>query len=115
MCYTRERLGSVKMGEKQIDYLEEFKKKAGFREDFDFEHRFHLIDIIGGYRISTVDIGVDMSFGSGKPIYYETMIFNDKNDTTIGYMERYSTEKQARLGHQEAIQYVKEVFIKDGK
>lgn len=103
------------MGEEQKDYLKKFKKKCGLREDFDFENRFHLVDIIKDYRVSTVDIGIDMSFGIGEPIYYETMIFDDTIGGSTGYMERYSTEEQARIGHQEAIQYVKEIYLKEVK
>lgn len=95
----------------------------GFREDFDWETRFDLktrVKCKGKiYEISTVDLGLDHSFGIGKPLYYETMIFlvddsldlferNEKNEFS-GFQVRYSTEKEARKGHKEAIEYVKQL------
>ncbi len=89
----------------------EIQKKCGFREDFDWNNRFNLKTEIKGYLISTVDLGLDHSFGIGKPLYYETMIFT-KNDEDISfhelYCKRYSTEEEAKKGHQVAISLVKE-------
>jgi len=86
-------------------------KKYGFREGFDFKVRFHLRTEVGEYLVSTVDLGIDHSFGIGKPLYYETMIFkkiNGEVDWGDLYCERYSTEEEAKEGHQKAIDYVKE-------
>lgn len=49
--------------------------KYGFRDDFNWETRFDLKTEIGDYIVSTVDLGLDHSFGDGPPLYYETMIF----------------------------------------
>ena len=87
--------------------LEQF----GFRKGFDWETRFDLKTKIDKYTISTVDLGLDHSFGYGEPLYYETMIFNWEDESGNPfeyYQERYTTEKQAREGHKEAIEYVKE-------
>lgn len=85
--------------------------KFGFRADFDWKTRFDLKTQVGKYVVSTVDLGIDHSFGIGKPLYYETMIF-EKNGNEIDfsgiYQERYSTEEEAREGHKKAIKYVKE-------
>jgi hypothetical protein len=87
--------------------------KYGFREDFNWETRFDLKTEINGYVVSTVDLGLDHSFGIGDPLYYETMIFK-KNGDSIDfrdlYCKRYSTEDEAREGHQKAIEYVKNDF-----
>ena len=85
--------------------------KYGFRKDFNWETRFDLKTTVGDYLVSTVDLGLDHSFGIGEPLYYETMIFrkdhNHKNNQFEYYQERYSTEEEARKGHEVAIDYVK--------
>ncbi|MBQ3142324.1 MAG: hypothetical protein IJB82_02330 [Bacilli bacterium] len=91
--------------------------KYGFRKDFNPKKRLDLKTQVGDYEISTVDLGIDHSFGFGKPLYYETMIFikadnfNDrffsKKNIFENFQERYSTEEEAKLGHQLAIQFVK--------
>lgn len=83
--------------------------KYGFREDFNYETRLDLKTEVNGYLVSTVDLGIDHSFGNGKPLYYETMIFK-KGSWSDLYCKRYSTEKEARKGHKEAIKYVKECY-----
>lgn len=87
--------------------------KYGFREDFNYETRFDLKTKIGKYTISTVDLGLDHSFGLGKPLYYETMIFNWENDDDNifeNFQERYSTEEEAKIGHQMAVKFVKKTI-----
>ena len=89
----------------KVDY-----SKYGFREDFDWETRFDLKTDVGEYQVSTVDLGLDHSFGIGKPLYYETMIFEKKIDkdgfhNSLDYQVRYSTEEEAREGHKKAIEY----------
>jgi len=87
--------------------------KYGFRDDFDFNNRFDLKTEVGDYIVSTVDLGIDHSFGDGPPLYYETMIFKKDKDGKIvfggefDYQERYTTEEQAKIGHKLAIEYVK--------
>lgn len=91
--------------------IKEFNKKAGFREDFDWTTRWQLKTKVKGCEVSTVDLGLDHSFGIGAPLYYETMIFGD--DRFEGYQERYSTKKEAKKGHKKAIKYVKEKLKED--
>ena len=84
--------------------------KYGFREDFDYNNRFDLKTEINGYLVSTVDLGIDHSFGIGKPLYYETMIFEkdgDNIDFSGIYQQRYSTEEEAQAGHEYAVKLVK--------
>lgn len=84
----------------------------GYRKGFDWDTRFDLKTEVGNYIVSTVDLGIDMSWSIGKPLYYETMIF-DKNgmvDAFDGYQVRYSTQKEARKGHKEAVKMVKEAI-----
>ena len=86
-----------------------FFKRFGFREDFDPENRFDLktkVEYKGKtYTVSTVDLGLDHSFGMGKPLYYETMIFLDdggKNEF-CDFQLRYSTEEEARISHENIV------------
>lgn len=60
---------------------------------------------IGKAHVSTVFLGLDHNFSSkGPPILYETMIFGGKHDE---YQKRYSTRKEAFLGHERAVQLVR--------
>jgi len=63
--------------------------------------------IVGSNRIddsvhvSTVFLGLDHNFsGKGLPILWETMVFGGEHD---GYCERYSSEKEAKEGHNFAV------------
>lgn len=52
-----------------------------------------------GFRVSTVWLGIDHSFGSGRPLIFETMVFPtetlEEQDTN-----RYSTLEEAIKGHE---------------
>jgi len=50
-------------------------------------------------RISTVWLGMDHSFGHGRLLIFETMVFAD-NDSEDMDMDRYSTLEEAKKGHQ---------------
>lgn len=88
--------------------LEQF----GFRKGFDWENRFDLKTRVGDYEVSTVDLGLNHQFADSlPPLYYETMIFkveDEKVNYRDLYCERYTTEEEARIGHQKAIDYVKD-------
>lgn len=55
--------------------------------------------------VSTVWLGLDHSFGVGPPLIFETMVFGGNLDQ---YQYRYATLEQARTGHDEAVQKVKD-------
>ena len=55
--------------------------------------------------VSTVFLGLDHSFGFGKPLLFETMIFEGKHS---GYQERYTTWEEAERGHKRALKLVHE-------
>lgn len=61
--------------------------------------------------VSTVFLGLDHAFGLGsKPLIFETMIFCQLPFGNIGceaYMNRYSTEKEALIGHVRALALIK--------
>ncbi len=55
---------------------------------------------LGKIHISTVFLGIDHSWDDGPPVLWETMIFGGIHD---GYQERYTSYRDARLGHEEAV------------
>lgn len=57
------------------------------------------------FRVSTVFIGLDMSFG-GEPLLFETMIFG-LTSLRERYCERYPSLDAARAGHERACQWVR--------
>ena len=110
--------------------MREIMVKAGYREDYNPMTRFNLKTEMLGYVISTVDLGLDHSFGEGQPLYYETMIFKNGNyynnskaelmnmqDTNLfeNYQERYSTQERAVKGHLEAVKIVRERILGNDK
>ena len=54
-------------------------------------------------RISTVFLGIDHNYGTGKPILFETMIFGGDNDM---YCKRYHTYEEAEKGHQKIVRAI---------
>jgi hypothetical protein len=61
-------------------------------------------DKIGDVEVSTVFLGVDHSFGSGRPLLFETMVFGGELDEE---QVRYSTEAEALAGHSAMVAQVK--------
>jgi hypothetical protein len=58
--------------------------------------------------ISTVFLGLNHNWSSkGTPLIFETMIFNDNNGCEE-YCDRYSTWDEALIGHEKAVQWVKD-------
>ena len=60
----------------------------------------------GPVLVSTVWLGMDHGYGSGKPIIFETMIFADDKKLN-DQMWRYSNEEDAIKGHHFAVELVK--------
>lgn len=54
------------------------------------------------FRISTVWLGLDHSYGDGDPVLFETMVFGGTNDQDNS-MWRWGTEEQAMAGHAEIV------------
>lgn len=63
--------------------------------------------------VSTVFLGVDHSLGSGPPLLFETMIFED-GDMSGVFTRRYSTYAEALEGHEESIREFFNVVDLDG-
>lgn len=70
------------------------KWARGFDKD---DRQVALTKLDDDVHVSTVWLGIDHSFGSGPPLIFETMIFGGPLDHEE---ERYTTEAQAREGHE---------------
>lgn len=56
-------------------------------------------EALDGAWISTVWLGLDHGFGSGKKKIFETMVFSGKDNSHIEEQYRYSTFAEAVKGH----------------
>ena len=72
---------------------------------FEKQDRIVTEDNIGEVRISTVFLGLNHRFGKGKPLIFETMVFEGELDQE---MDRYSTYEEAEKGHKFMVKRVKE-------
>ena len=83
--------------------LEEFSKWVAEGQD---EDQIVGKDKIGDAEVSTVFLGLDHSFGGGKPVLFETMVFDRSisagNNTDIDGI-RYNTWEEAVKGHNETV------------
>jgi len=68
------------------------------------DRRVDKTTITEGVEVSTVFLGLDHSFGEGKPLLFETMVFGGKSD---GGMDRYATWDEAVAGHKKMVEKVK--------
>lgn len=65
-------------------------------------------EIVDGYLVSTVYIGLDHRFSDdGPPLIYETMIFTPDGSPVGAYCERYHSRLAAKAGHERAVTRVK--------
>lgn len=57
-----------------------------------------------GWRVSTVWLGLNHSFGGGPPLIFETMSFEEGEEQE---QERYATEAEALAGHEAVVAKVR--------
>ncbi len=74
---------------------------------------WQLVDKEGGYRISTVFLGLRLGFGNYPPLTFETMCFGEGEYDQ--YQERYATKVEAEAGHVRAIRMVKSTIHENSK
>jgi hypothetical protein len=55
-----------------------------------------------GTRVSTMFLGIDMSFGMGPGLFWETMVFGPAYDHDRP-QRRYTTQRHALIGHREMV------------
>jgi hypothetical protein len=76
-------------------------------EEMSRNHTKHVgSDRINGFHVSTVWLGLDHAWLGGPPLLFETMIFDNKEDRSDIYQDRYTTWDEAVEGHKRAIQWV---------
>lgn len=63
-------------------------------------------EYIGDVRVSTVFLGIDHNFGEGRPVLWETMIFNGPDEIDESQW-RARSHDEALENHEEAILLVK--------
>jgi hypothetical protein len=61
-------------------------------------------DFVGKVRISTVFLGLNHRYGEGRPLWFETMVFEGPLD---GDMDRYTTWDEAEAGHKLMVERVR--------
>ena len=66
-------------------------------------------ETVGEHFISTVFLGIDHSFGVGKPLWFETMVFCEGHENCELHedMDRYNNWAQAEKGHKKMVKKVK--------
>lgn len=71
---------------------------------FEFQHKWRVLRqtelLPGRVMVSTVFLGTDSSWGAGRPIVFESMIFGGPLDQE---QDRYSTREEALAGHEELV------------
>ena len=69
--------------------------------------RVALAENICGYRISTVFMITYYEYIRGKPLFFETMVFDISTDKAVDkYTRHWATWKEAALGHYKVIKKV---------
>lgn len=98
----------MKMYDKQGILLKSDEEKIRLFNDIDYK----IIEQtpIGIYFVSTVWLGLDHNWGEGPPLIFETMVFWRGQHSDL-YMDRYSTEEQAKNGHARACSFVRAGLI----
>jgi hypothetical protein len=83
-------------------------------EWFENASRHIARDVVSGFIVSTVFLGIDHSYGHGPPLWFETMVFRQMDNQRL-HSEvdqwRYATLEEARAGHQAALEAVQTGLI----
>lgn len=64
---------------------------------FEGANRHVADEMVGEYRVSTVFLAIDHSYGGGDPVLFETMVFHERE--SFDEMDRYHTWAEALAGH----------------
>jgi hypothetical protein len=96
-------------------YDREGKPLTSWRARVGIEKRVAETTLPDGKWVSTVWLGLDHGYGSGPPLIFETMVFAAKGSEITSFMDlycvRYSTEAEARAGHERVVAAVKDGTI----
>lgn len=58
------------------------------------------------FYISTIKLATDHSYGNGPPLWFETLVIMN-GDWSGAYQNRYTTEEEARQGHEQVLGMIK--------
>jgi len=83
---------------------------------FETADRHVANEIVNGYRISTVFLGIDHRFsGEGPPLLFETMVFPNGgehlDDMQEQFCERAATWEEAEACHRRGVEFVRRLSI----
>jgi len=82
------------------DYIAKTEKNVQSRQIGRYETDTHMV--------STVFLGINHAWTrDARPIWFETMIFAKENDLLDQYCQRYTTLKEAQIGHEATIALLK--------
>ena len=85
--------------------IREAKDIIEWATSFEGVSRFVAKTSLENGMISTVFLGIDHNWGNGKPLFFETMVFDGPLD---GEMARYHTWDEALQGHKAMVERVRE-------
>jgi len=77
----------------------------------DFDGRVVGDTEVGAYRVSTVWLGLDHSFGHGPPLIFESMVFA-RGTPYDADCYRYATLEDARAGHEQLVTVLRATTIR---
>lgn len=79
----------------------EMMEWARLLEDYEYKV-VGRTDLPEGLRVSTVWLGLDHGFG-GVRLIFETMVFGADGEALAEGFARYSTQEEARMGHEQTV------------
>ncbi len=77
---------------------------AQWRDTAQEKRRVDQTTLPSGKWISTVFLGIDLSFGEGPPLYFETMVFPNERNMSELDCERCSTWDEAVAQHKAMVE-----------
>lgn len=83
-----------------VHYYDRGGNRVTFREWAKNNREVTSTHLLNGYWVSTIFIGIDHAWGNGPPMIFESMVFTSDKDMRSVDMMRYSTEVDARIGHE---------------
>lgn len=81
---------------------------AAFEND---DRTVELTNLWWGAIVSTVFLGINHRFGDGPPLIFETTVFPPWARGSDLFMDRYSTEAEAKRGHDKAVRHWRNPFF----
>jgi hypothetical protein len=89
--------------EEWMNFFEDVKNRQLFKDTF--KRKGSKEDVL----VSTVFLGINHNFMGGKPLLFETMVFNSETELD-GEPFRYETFKQAEKGHYKILEKLKKLI-----